>query len=217
MDVFNEAWADVKIRCEAGEHLRCLEQLRRLTTERPLVLWGAEGVGNDVLAFCEREKYTIKCFCDTYKVGLYHGYAIISPQELQTNYPNAVVVVCSQTHYREISETLVNLGKDIIQFPLTPWLFGGGVSVADFTAKYLVGYEWAYGFFNDEMSKEIIVSKLRAHLLNVPMRKTTNAPQYFDPAIMELSDDQCVNAQRWCAGKVKRRFNDNKHLFSAQD
>jgi FkbM family methyltransferase len=59
-----------------------------------------------------------------------------------------------------------------------------------FAREHLAGYEWAYDFFGDDISKKIILDRARFYLLGVNMSRTSPSPQYFEQGVISFAEDE---------------------------
>jgi FkbM family methyltransferase len=56
--------------------------------------------------------------------------------------------------------------------------------------KFKEGYEWAYNFFEDDISKQTIIDRMRLMLLDEPMQKNSLYSQYFEQDLYGFSTNE---------------------------
>ena len=127
---------------------------------RPLILYGAGTLGSKILDICRKHCIEVAYFCDRKSTGVFEGIDLIFPDKIRDKYPNAVVVVCSYTYNNEIYETLRKFGFPQEQIVPCPCKYPYFSSLRAFEAQ-IAGYEWAYGFFEDERSKQLVLDRIR--------------------------------------------------------
>ena len=132
----------------------------------------------------------IECFCDTYKSGIHKttGLPIISAQQLKKEYSNAIVIITSEQYEASILCSLreINYEGKIYTFDELLCLYT--IEYEEFQ-PHIEGYEWAYEYYSDEVSKQVVLDCIRTRLLGTQMNPSKN-PQYFEPAICPLSDKE---------------------------
>lgn len=171
---------------------RSLENLKGLLQDRPLILYGCGQICKAIIFLCEQKNIRIASLCDSNKTGRYEdtGYNIISPESVKEIYPDAIIMITSKRFENDIYKQLRQLGFDnsqIYPFPLPhtyvmhPMLF---------KSSHLEGFEYAYDFFKGKVSREIILDRMRMHLLGTMLKRTSTAPTYFEPGIISLSQNE---------------------------
>ena len=165
--------------------------LKRLVTQKsmvPLILYGCGTLCHYVLSVCNTTKTKVVALCDSYKTGSFEdtGLKILSPEQVKQKYPDAKIVICSHRYEDEIDKNLNALGfskKQIYHLPADKLQL---IYPSDFARKYLSGYEWAYNFFPDTISKQIIIDRTKLYINGTELVRTSNAPQYFDDGIIRF-------------------------------
>lgn len=168
-EVFDEIYANIEREVTEQDIRNIYEDLEK--AESPvLVLYGAGGNCEYVLAQCEMKKLKVACICDGKAKGTYaykeKVYEIISPMQLLDEYADAFVLITTHKYASEICEKLCSNGfaeKQIYKLPY-PYL----ITTEVFRKNYLEGYRWAYDFFEDVRSKERVIDRIRLHLLGKP-------------------------------------------------
>lgn len=169
-----------------------LEDLKGMLEERPLILYGCGQICKAIIFICEQKGIGIASLCDSNKTGRYEdtGYNIISPESVKEVYPDAVVMITSKRFENEINKQIRCLGFDDSQIYPFPLPHTYVLHPESFKANHLEGFEQAYGFFKDNVSREIIIDRMRMHLLGTMLKRTSTTPTYFEPGIISLSQNE---------------------------
>lgn len=159
---------------------------------KELVLYGAGELGASIAKWLLRNDISITCFCDRSLNGRQPdtGVPIISPINLIKAYPTARVIICSIAHRKSIHSDLLELGFHEEQIIFCEELGLREMSLDDFSF-YKDGYQWAYDFFKDDISKQIILNRMHGYLLSSTQEYSSNVI-YFDSDIYELNKSEVV-------------------------
>ena len=197
MKSFKEEFAEIK-RCisESGEFKREIEWVKQQLADKPLVLYGAGIVGSCAAHLLMHYGISATCFCDKNKTGIHNEtkLPIVPPQSLLTDYSDANIIISSTIYVNEIGRELHLLGiaqerlfsRNFINFQsMTP----------EAVEPHLCGYERAYNLFDDDVSKQTLLGRLKCYLTPLPLIQTPFtifSPDllYFDPEIITLSEDE---------------------------
>lgn len=158
----------------------------------PVVIFGAGSVG-EAVAQCLLDKGTdIKAFCDNRKFGIHEKFQvpIINVQDLLSDYYDAVLIISVGPLYsNEMKEQVIAAGfpENMIFQRYNAWHY---YSVDEFRESYYDGYEWAYNFFSDKWSREIITNRIRGYLSHCELPHIAYEKQYFEDGFMPLSDQE---------------------------
>lgn len=180
----------IKSVVDSGTANKETEALAAAFKRKPVVLYGAGTLSGLVMKSLEKYGVSIECFCDTYWPGIHKttGLPIISAEQLKRDYSDAIVIITSELHGRSIMNTLrkIDYQGKIYSFED---LLGFYVIEYEEFEPHIAGYEWAYDYFSDAVSKQIVLDSIRTRLLGTPMKASMN-PQYFEPEICPLSDEE---------------------------
>jgi FkbM family methyltransferase len=157
-----------------------------------LVIYGAGGLG--CMLSVSKKIYTerLVAFCDSYKQGdsALPGIPIITPEELAENYHDAIVVVAvaDLVFNDEIYDKVISLGfpKERVCRKNTAF---GLYTLGEFGAHYN-GYKWAYEFFEDEKSKNIVLNRIRCYLFFCEMEHSPPKEQYFEKDLVNFTENE---------------------------
>lgn len=168
-------------------------QMKKMLSDKPLVLYGAGGIGNSVVKYLKHYQVEVECLCDKNKSGAHQetGLPIISPDELLKTYANANIIICSDNYEEEIEKELLAKGIEKKQIFNRRVLNIHEMTHQDFK-KYLPGYAQAYDLFEDEKSKQILLERIECYLMSEKISASRAELQYFDPEIITLSDEEIV-------------------------
>lgn len=198
---FNIEYKDIITHIEQAPAIQSLLELRKV--KAPIIMYGLGEQATLLLAFCNYYSIQIAGFADGKKRGEFDNrrIAIMSPDELFLAYPNANILISSWKYNKEIFDTLIQLGyreEQIYKFPFSHPYF---LLREFFETHYLVGYKRAFEFFKDDLSKKIILDRIRAYLYDELLVKTSNKPKYFE---FPFADKEVfVQAGTYCGETVK--------------
>jgi FkbM family methyltransferase len=190
MNQFDEEYKKIKDYYDDGVSEQKIMLLRERLQERPLVIFGVGEMGIANARFCIENNIKIDCFCDSNFKGIMSEFSlsVLSPTDVWKKYKNANIIISSATFYDEMFDICLQLGfsQDRIVDDFPQQL--GRVSIEELN-NHLDGYRWAYNFFTDEQSKELILSRIKALLFGTVMKKSRSM-QYFEDGIIELSNKE---------------------------
>jgi hypothetical protein len=194
---FRQKLAEIEAEMPNSKLAQTLTVLKSKLERKPLILYGAGDLGGKMLDLCKEYGLVVTCSCDRSVKGMLNGEVkIIDPQTLQREFPNAVIIICSFTYNDEISDTLTKLGFTsdqiipcLIQYPY--WFLGK----QQFDI-YTSGNEWAYDFFEDERSKQLVLDRIRMYLTNCPLVPNTQCDRYYEENFMALRYFKWVRQNR---------------------
>lgn len=190
MKSFVEELKDIKAQCSSSAFRQGIESLASVFRAKPVILYGAGTLSTFVMDRLSKHSVQIECFCDTFRSGVHQatGLPIISAEQLKDNYGDANVIITSELHGASIFNTLQKIGYPGRIYSFIDLLPFYAIPYAEFE-PYIDGYEWAFGYFADEISKQVIVDSIRTRLLGTPMTPSQNK-QYFEPEICPLTDSE---------------------------
>ena len=189
MKTFKEEFAAIKAEIPNSRVYTDLYRVKSMFSGRPLVLYGTGRLGGAILDIYRDGGITVSKFCDRKAPGTFEGIEIIAPDTLREDYPDAVVVVCSITYKDEICDTLWKFGfsqEQIICFQPESLYF---LSLREFE-KHLAGYEWAYNFFEDERSRQLVLDRIRLVLCDRTLVPNTDSDCYYEDSFIALGDNE---------------------------
>lgn len=165
---------------------------KEVFAERPLALYGSGALCHTILSVCRDLGINVTAICDTYKTGTYEdsGLDIISPIKLKKEYPDTSIIICSWRFADEIEKNLCVLGYQQSQIFRLEEEVTSLIYPSDFASNYLSGYKWAYNFFKDEISKKIILDRIKMYMLGSSLSRTTTASSYFEPGVITLCNEE---------------------------
>jgi FkbM family methyltransferase len=194
-DTFKSEWLRCVRELENGKELAgARTRFRKLAASRPVIVYGAHIMGGDIVRFLRNTGIHAACYCDTYKTGFDEraGLRIIGPEELKAEYAHAVVVIGSIAYLGEIFAKLMDLGFEQEQIFDYNSIFANQIPPEEFRAKHYAGYEWAYGFFQDDVSKDYVVRRMRYYLIGDAPSPCSPCPQYFEDGVLSVGKDEIV-------------------------
>ncbi len=194
MDLFQREYEKIESEIPNGKIGHTFGALKETMKDRPLVLYGAGRLTGVFLDYCKQYGLRVSCVCDTYKTGVYeYGediLNIINTQTLMRDYSDATVVVCSCSYNDEICASLKQNGfspERIIPCPLHgPYL----ESLQAFNRRHKDGYSWAYHYFEEERSCQIVLNRMRMYLLEEVMQPNTSCDLYYEDGFIAFSENE---------------------------
>ena len=167
--------------------VRAFDELKRILGGRPLVLYGAGWYSGLYLEYCMEQGLDVTCIGDTYKTGRHEcGLPIVDMPTLVAKYPDAIILISSPKFYDEIYLSLTQrwmVGERLFQYPpelvtqLRAWRF---------ERKHRDGYAWAYSFFSDEPSRQMIMERVRMYLLEEQPNPNSDSEVYYECGYISL-------------------------------
>ena len=184
-----------------ASNLPDFEIFKETITSRRLILYGC-GVGGYALGdWLNGLGIITDGYADSKRTGIFpfSGKPIITLNELLEDHSDANVLISSKDYDTEIYEMLLASGFPITQLFHFPILFPNNpsdgeqrMSICEFSESYLDGYKWAYDFFPDDESKRVVIGRIETYLLATPLAASNNYPEYFDPNIISLGENEIV-------------------------
>jgi len=182
---FNDEFNLIKNEIADSKAIKALRNVAQNLGARPLVLYGAAKVGKALVRICHEQGITANCLCDRSVTGVYEGVPVITPEELRKQHPDAAVIVCSKAFCDEISASLRELGFSTDQIVPIPFEYPYCISMREFE-PHVPGYKWAYSFFEDERSKQLVLDKIRLILCDRGIETNTECDLYYEEGIVTL-------------------------------
>ena len=184
MSAFSSEFSKITSEIEHSKYLNQMRNIQELSHDRPVILYGAgKAVGIALVAF-NLAHIEIAALCDSNKTGIYHvadvPLPIISPEKLLNEYNDAVLIITSWRFEAEIRKNLSGLGFDNDRI-FSLWL-PQRVNIDIFKQEYLSGYEWAYHYYQDAKSKQLVLDRARSYLTSEIMVPNTKSKTYYDSA-----------------------------------
>jgi FkbM family methyltransferase len=163
-------------------YLNFLDTIRREIGSHPLILYGAGDACGIAVSAVRSHGLAPVCVCDGNKTGIWRKgdveLPIIKPKQLAEEYPDAFVLIDTWRYEKEIRKDLAALGLRAEN--IFTLYFSQRVKVSEFEEKFYEGFEWAYGFFADAISKKTVVEFAESLLLSQPQEKNTEMPMYYN-------------------------------------
>jgi len=192
MDAFHKEYEEILSKIPTSKVGRLFDELKNNLGSRPLVLYGAGRSTAAILDYCTKYSLPVECICDSAKTGVFSvgsALPIIDPHTLMLEYSQAKVIICSFTYDAEIYSNLLKIGflpEQIVRYPAehlyleTPQTF----------KQYLEGYRWAYNFFQDDVSRQTVLDRMRLYLLDTPILTNTSCTMYYEDGYISLSENE---------------------------
>ena len=186
--------------------IEACEKLKDKLSSKPVVLFGAALIGDFV--YDRLVSWGIKpaCFADNFAVDVSpHGHGpILKPEVIKEQFPDPYIILTLDRAKEQVYRQLLRLGfsdSNIIQdnqLLITP------MEMESFD-PFLIGYEWAYDFFEDQISKQIVLERIKCYLMGSEVQKS-DSPQYFEKGLFPLSDEEVFVDGGFFTGDTTEEF-----------
>lgn len=190
MSAFQKELQAIKVDYDAGNADKSRQILIDEWGDKPIILYGAGTLSGFVMEHLEKYDVKIEGFGDTFRSGIHKmtGLPIISAQELKEKYSDAVVIITSELHGASIMNTLQEIEYPGKIYTFDEILCFYTISYEEFE-PHINGYEWVYDYYQDDLSKKIVLDSIKTRLLGIHMTPS-KYPQYFEPEIYPMSDQE---------------------------
>ena len=203
--VFEHEYKKILADISTSPYIRQLSEIRFASANRPVILYGAGKAVGIVLVVCKKCGLSVTALCDSNRTGTYENggvsLPIISPDELVENYANSSLIVTSWKFENEIRENLKSIGfnsDNIFSF----W-YPQRITPEIFENDFYAGYKWAYHFYKDELSKQLVLDKIRNYLTSSPLEPNTKNAMYYEDVINLGNEEIFLDAGAYDGDTVK--------------
>lgn len=165
---------------------------KRIASARQIIIAGAGAVGH-LLAENGSIAEKLVAFCDNYKTGCDEQFQvpILHPSQLLPQYRDAVVIVAAARQLNQgMYDQLIELG-----FPpenICRYYSGRELYDVALLKQHYDGYKWAYGIFKDEISRTILLNRMRAYLYYAPIEHSPPEDQYMQQDAISFTRHEVV-------------------------
>lgn len=158
----------------------------------PVVIFGAGSVGEAVAQLLIDKGIKISAFCDNHKFGLLDRFnvPIINVSTLISDFLDAVLIICvGPLHSDLIKSQVISAGfpNEMIFQRYNAWHY---FNEREFRENYYDGYEWAYYYFSDPWSREIIINRIKGYLGHCLLPSISYEKQYFEERFITFNDHE---------------------------
>jgi len=185
---FEEIFADIEKNHQSLQQSDLVKTVNE--TNSSVIVFGAGAIGHavakDIIIDLPQR---LIAFCDNNKGGTDHqfGVPIISPETMLKEHKNAVIIIAINYEFSDlIYDQVLSLGfsKDKVFRRYSGY---ERISIEEFKKNHYDCYRWAYDFFDDEISKRVVVDKLKCCLYFHEPDNSVCKDQYFDTDVFALS------------------------------
>jgi FkbM family methyltransferase len=183
-------------RIEAEYYSRTSDELteRISRTGAKLVIMGAGGFGNALAACLADKANRFVAFCDNNKKGINERFSvpIVTPRQIYKEHPDAIMlIVANKKHNDEMYKQLLTIGFDDKN------IYRRYADYERYSIETLKNhyndYAWAYDFFSDERSKQIVLDRIRQYLFFCEVDSEPLTDQYFDQAVQFTEEEVFID------------------------
>lgn len=189
MDRFESTYSSIISQWMYSVPVQKLKKVVEKHKNEPLILYGAGRLAGVYLEACKKLGVKVSCICDRSVQGNYENIPIITPQKLKEDFSMATVIVCSHVHNKEICNDLKRLNFTDEQIVPCLSLYPYFESPTSFL-RHLDGYKWAYNFFQDIPSKELVLDRMSLCLLDKGLVPNTASECYYEEGKILLDENE---------------------------
>lgn len=199
-----------------------IQKMKFIAETNHLIMWGCGDGGLHFIDFANTAHIPIAGVCDSNKIGeIFAGHTVQSPMAIVEKYPDAYFLISTMrfSFYMEIADALTKMGiqKDhILSYSSFLSILLPPISIEQFEHDYLAGYQWAYDFFQEEMSKQIILDRISVNLYRKPLVVSSTSPQYFEQGIITLEENEVFVDGGGYTGDTIREFRQQMQQVNAK-
>lgn len=203
---FWEEYHKIVARCLDKKRMDEMASLQKRLSEREVVLFGAAWIGDFIYEKLRGMGITPVCFADNYVTGVTPGGngPILRPQKVKEKYPDAVIILSLDRAKEIVYRQLLEIGFKDKQIIKESRLLLATMDLKSF-APHEKGYAWAYDFFEDDISKKIILQRIACYLLGEGVDKSTS-PQYFEEGLLSFSEEEVFADGGFFTGDTAEEF-----------
>jgi FkbM family methyltransferase len=201
MDNFKKEFEKIKEVYYKENPFQKLIEKREIFAQNPLILYGCGILCRTVISVCNDVGIKVTAVCDTYKTGVYRdtGFEIFSPERMKEEYPDGNIIICSYRYADEIKRNLISLGYGESKIYQSTFSMVRFIHPEDFIRDYLEGYEWAYNFFTDIVSKKLVIDSIKMYLIGSELKKTSEFLSYCIPEMISFGANEVfVDGGAYC-------------------
>lgn len=203
---FQKEYKSIISEYNSPSRLQELNALKEKLSQKPVALFGAAWIGDFVYErLCGMEIQPV-CFVDNFasEVTPYGNGPILKPEKFINKYSDFYIILTLDRAKEIVYKQLISLGVKEDQIISDAKLLITSLTLESF-APHINGYEWAYNFFNDSTSKQIILDRIRCYLLGSNMVRS-NYPQYFEEGLFTFSDSEVFVDGGFFTGDTSEEF-----------
>lgn len=189
MDSFDREFAKIEEEYYAKPKDELFESIEKQGTR--VVIFGAGAVGCTLAGSLDALSGKLAAFCDNYKSGFNEQLEvpIISPMQLQTDYKDAIVIVAVDYKYNdEIYSQVLKMGFS--REKVFQRYSGYEQYNLNLFKRHLDGYRRAYHFFEDDISRKVVLDRIRAYLFYHEFEHSPCELQYFEDGVISFSEKE---------------------------
>lgn len=213
METFQEAYKAICHQWQENQKAAplALQAFKEKILGRPFVLFGATWIGDFVHQRMQENGIAVTCFCDNFVQGATPAQngPILTAPALWQQYPDAIVLVTNDKAGPVIYQQLRELGFAENQLMLLKETNLQMLDLQQYTLQqlepHIPGYERMYHFFTDNVSRQLILDRVRFYLFGTPIPMSPH-PQYFEPDLVHLSRREVVVDAGFYTGDTAQEF-----------
>jgi FkbM family methyltransferase len=192
--------------------------IKRLSA-RDIVLFGSGVLDMRFFNFFKKNGINAVCYCDNNKTGIHipTKLPIVSIRQLKEAYPDVNIVITSFKYRFEIANQLMESGFSSGQI-FTDFNFLVDMMSISEAKNYFEGWEWAYNYFADDVSKKIIIGRIKSYLFGDSILFSAGC-KYLENEVVNLSNNEVFVDVGSAVGSITEAFinktnNKYKHIYA---
>lgn len=182
------------------------ERLKEKLSQKPVVLFGAAWIGDFVYERLVSWGIQPICFADNFAIGTTpngHG-PILKPSDIQKQCSDCYILLTIDRAREQVCEQLIQLGYPAFNIIQNIQPIMNQMEIQSIR-PILGGYEWAYNFFDDIISKRVILERIKCLLMGNESTKSAS-PQYFEKGLFSLTDTEVFVDGGFFTGDTAEEF-----------
>lgn len=194
-----------------------LLQVKNSLNDRKLVLYGAGRLARVFWDMCVELQIPVAEIWDKNVQGIFESAGLpitYPPKQAAEEYSDVMILVCSHSFNDEICEDLLKKGfqkEQVISCLCKNPYFG-------IEKKNIEGYEWAFNFFVDDLSKQLVLDKYALHTMDKYLSPNTQAECYYEDYLTFGDGEVFIDGGAYIGDSAERfaqRQNGKyKHIYS---
>nr|WP_300185824.1 FkbM family methyltransferase [uncultured Agathobaculum sp.] len=180
-----------------------LLQVKNSLNDRKLVLYGAGRLAKVFWDMCVELQIPVAEIWDKNVQGIFESAGLpitYPPKQAAEEYSDVMILVCSHSFNDEICEDLLKKGFQKEQ--VIPCLCQHPYYKV--TENILNGYEWAFNFFSDDISKQLVLDKCALQILDRNLEPNTKAECYYEDYFTFEDDEVFIDGGAYIGDSAER-------------
>lgn len=186
--------------------LQQIERLKHRLGKKPVIIFGAAWIGDYVYHLLCAWNIRPVCFADNFVTGctMNGNGPVYSPEQALKKFPDSYVILALDKAKEQVRQQLLKTGVLPERVIHRNRILSQILTEKEFRC-WKEGYQWAYEFFQDEVSKKIVLQRIRCYLLGAGMEKLGTC-QYFEDSLFSLTEEEVFVDAGFYTGDTTEQF-----------